>query len=169
MIIKTTREQVFTLYRELFTLSGVSGAKFAYGIARNLKLLEPIVKEITSVYPQPSEEYIKYDTARADLAKKYAKVDDKGNPIIIKVDGHDEYDMADNESFNKEFEALKEQNAEVIKVRGGELEAYKKYRDGEIDVDIHVILKENLPEEIKAEQLLKIYPLLEQEQNEPKD
>lgn len=41
-----------------------------------------------------------------DLIKEFARFDNDGNPMVVKVDGQDAYDVPDRKAFNKEYNAL---------------------------------------------------------------
>jgi len=60
-----------------------------------------------------SEEEKVFEKARINLVTKHSKKDKKGKPVIItsKVEGKDvsNYDLADPEAFQKEFEQLVEE------------------------------------------------------------
>ena len=60
-----------------------------------------------------SEEEKAFEKARINLVTKHSKKDKKGKPVIItsKVEGKDvsNYDLADTEAFQKEFEQLVEE------------------------------------------------------------
>lgn len=42
----------------------------------------------------------------AELIKQFARFDEEGNPIIVKINGQDAYDVPDRASFNKEYNLL---------------------------------------------------------------
>jgi hypothetical protein len=46
------------------------------------------------------------DEEHVELIKQFAKFDDKGEPIIIEIDGVKTYDVPEKEAFNKEYYAL---------------------------------------------------------------
>lgn len=157
---KITREEAVKLYRDLWDVSKLSGIKFAYAIARNIKALEPIIAELKRVYT-PDKEFIEYDETRAKIAKKYAFKNEKGEPKMVKVDGVDEYDISDKDAFDQEYEKLKTENAEVIEKRQSQLENYKHFMNEQIEIDFYLLREEMIPETITGEQLIKLYPILE--------
>lgn len=160
MKIQITREEAMQIYKGLLDVSKVQGAKFAYAVTRNIKMLEPLFKEISNEYA-PDKEYLKYQELRAELAKKHAKVDGNGNPQIITVNGSERYDIADQALFDKEYEEFNQQHKETIDKRNAQLEAHELYMNEIVDLDVYGLKEEHLPEAITAEQLTKLYPLLD--------
>ena len=160
MNIQVTREEAMQIYSGLLGVSKVQGAKFAYAVTRNIKMLEPLFKEISNEYA-PDKEYIQYQELRAELAKKHAKVDGNGKPQVIMVNGNEQYDIADQALFDKEYEELNQQHKDTIDKRNAQLDAHKLYMEVVVDLDVYGLKEEHFPEAITAEQLTKLYPLLD--------
>lgn len=151
------KKEAIVLYKNLFTLKGLSGAKFAYAIARNTDKLQSEMKAIGTA-KEPSEAFKTYNTERENLAKKHAVKDDKGQPVI----SGNEYVVEDNDAFNKEIKALQKQHAKVIEAYEKQLEDYNKLLETESEVELYKIPLSDIPENISVEQMSALYPLIQE-------
>lgn len=106
-------EDVFQIYNTLKSLDDAkfdANIKFKYAIARNKKILQPIVESLQEII-QPSEELKKFEPERVELCRKYADKDEEGSPKFIE----DRFIIIENrEEFNKELEELREKYKEEM-------------------------------------------------------
>jgi len=56
-------------------------ARFSYAVARNKRLLEPVIKSLEEMV-KPSEEHVKFIAERKKILQEFAKKDENGDPIV---------------------------------------------------------------------------------------
>lgn len=172
--------QLQNLHEGLKETSKLQGAKFAYAVAKNKKLIEDEVSALNEGIT-PAERYAEYDTKRVDLAKEHSKKDKKGAPVIktsingLKVSEEQleglsaqerasvvqEYDVKDMKKFEKELELLRVEYKEEIDARAKQLADYAKLMDEDSKIEFHKVKEENIPEDITGEQLERISEIIE--------
>lgn len=156
MKLKLTNRDVIGLYNTLDALN-YKGVKFAYTIARNLNSLKPLMNSMDKALAIPKE-FIEYDKARVDLAKKFADKDPKtGKPV---VDGNN-FVIKDMAAFDKELNALQEKHREVIDARQKQLDEYKALQDEEVEIEVITISQALLPADISTKELTAIFAIVE--------
>ena len=135
--------------KKVYQLLDVKGEKFAYAVLKNKDKIETAFQTYLDILQKykPSEKYNEYDEKRVKLAEKFAKKDEKGEPIII----GERYDVEDKEGFEKEWDVLKEEYKEALKEWDDELEKKNQELDEEIDIDFHIVSK--VPDTISAREL----------------
>lgn len=153
-----TKDQAVQLYRDLHQLDALKGVKFAYGVARNIKLLEPEVKSIEEAMKN-SPEFQAYEDLRVKLAKELANKDDNGVPIIennvFVLDGN-------KEEFDKKLTALQKEHEPAIKARDTQLAELRKLLEEDSSVVLHKVNLSDVPEAISAVQLRTIMEMVEE-------
>jgi hypothetical protein len=117
-----TKEEIVNLYDSLTSCNNLSGKKFSYCLARNLNLLKNNV--------------IKFEEERKLLLESFSEKDETGKPIIK----DNKYNIKDLDSYNKEFNTLKEEKEEV---------------------NLFKISMEEIPENITVSQMSGIFPIIE--------
>ena len=134
------------ILQAIYKCMDIKGEKFAYALLKNKVLVENKLKSIYDIM-KTSEEFNEYDKKRVELAEKYAKKDEDGNP---KNDGK-KYDIDNKEEFEKEVSKLKEENAELIKEQEEKNKLYELEMDKESDVEFHKV--KAIPKDISAREL----------------
>lgn len=159
---KLTNQELVDLSAGLQSVLNLSGAKFAYAIAKNIKIVSPKVQEIEKSL-NPKKEFLEYDKKRADLAESFAEKDEKGNP---KIEG-ERYLIpeARQEEFNTAVEKLKEVNKEVIKAREAQLTAFEESLKEEIEIELHLFPQADLPDNITGRQIEGIMCIIDEVSN----
>lgn len=149
-------KELIGVYKALTGMNYV-GVKFGYFVARNIKIIGDEIDAFQkSIEPSPS--YNEYDTKRVEIAKKYAKKDMIGNPVIV----NNKYEMEDQETSDKEFSILKEENEEVIGARTKQINEYEKLLDEECIAELYKIKQEYLPQDIQTQDIRIIFNLIEE-------
>jgi hypothetical protein len=151
----TTKSDALLLYQALNRLGNMSGVKFAYGVSRNLALLKPEIESLQKAI-EATPEFMKFDEKRVELAKKYAKKDDKGEPIIT----NNNYEMENQVVFDEEFSALKEEYKKEFEARQAQLEEYNEMLQSESDVVLYKIPVSYVPETINVSQMNSIAAII---------
>jgi uncharacterized coiled-coil DUF342 family protein len=144
--MKAKKSDVMKVWNILEAFSqGAHPIKFSYFIAKNKSKLKSEV-DILKTLATPPEKYQEYDAKRANLAKKYADVDDAGKPIIK----GNVYSITENiEEFNKEVDLLKNEYEEHIKAFDEQFGQYQEILKEELEFDGHAIKVEDLPQKIE--------------------
>lgn len=144
------------------SLLKLTGAKFAYAVARNLQIIKPEVEALQKAQ-EPSEEFTKYDTARAELAKKHAEKDEKGEPKT-KIDPatmRSSYVVEDMKALEEEVSKLKEEHKEAIEARETQVKEYNTMLEEEVSVELHKLNINELPSDISAKQMSEIISIIQ--------
>lgn len=158
-MIKLTKNEMISLYRGLHAVGNLSGPRFVYVVARNRDYLQ---KEVDAIQKslEPYENFQEFEEKRVELAKKHAKEDEEGNPVVIGKGNQSKFDIEDQEAFDKELEKLKEEYQEAIDEREKQQEEFNDSMEDEIELLLLELKQEDLPEEITANQLSALIPIL---------
>jgi len=162
-----TKSDNLALYSALIDkrLGSLPGIKFAYAVSRNISLLKPEIEALEKAL-EPSDEYKKYDEKRIELAKKYSKKGEKGekgepltmpNPENPKLF---EYVLEDKEGFQKDFEALKEENKEIIEKRNAQIKEQDDFLKTDSTIELFKVSVSEVPQNITVAQMNSIYPIV---------
>lgn len=144
------------LYQGLLAVNNLTGAKFAYAVARNLSLLKEDVEVLKKAISM-SKEYAEYELKRVELAEKSAVIEN-GKPKIV----NDEYEIKDEESFKVELDKLQETHKQAIDDRKKQLIELEKLLKEEMEVDVHIISQDIVPEAINTKQMAGILPIIKE-------
>ena len=141
--------ELFMLKEKLRKVGKLKGVKFAYAIAKNVKMLEEELAAIKKAI-EPSEEFAKLDDKRIELAKKYADKKN-GNPVI--KDGN--FVMNDNkkERLEKELEKIKKANKKAYDERDKQVKEYNEFLEKESSFKPYMIDLNDVPAEITVEEM----------------
>jgi hypothetical protein len=140
-------------------LQAVSGQddlhrRLTYGIARNIDRVKPIVAALEEASKMDEE----FEKKRADLAQKYAKKDDKGDPIPLP--GNQGLQIGDMVGFNKAIEKLKDETGQRQKEK--EIE---ETLEAEETVDVYMVPYKCVvrsKKQLNSAQVNGILPMLEE-------
>lgn len=150
-------KEIVALHNNLKALKGLKGVKFNYAIARNISKLSTEI-ECLEKSKEQTDLYKEFEKERVELAKSFAKKNEKGVEIIVEKN----YIILDQEAFDKSFEELKEKHKEAVAEREAQLKEYIELLDKESTFIPFKIKVELIPEEITTEQMNAIYPLVEE-------
>ncbi len=158
------RLDLYKLKQALESLGNIEGVTFAYAIVKNLKLLEKEI-EILEEVRKPSEEYLEEFQPQVDeLVKKYSKKDESGNPEQVQVPGQGSVIQVDPDNkieFEKEFAVLEEENRELVDIRMKQLTSFNDLLQQDLEIELVMLTKEDLPKDIKVVELHGISDILE--------
>jgi len=159
--LKTVRmknSEAVTIYNGLPLLGGLKGPKFTYAVARTKSNLTKVIEALTESLESP-EDYKEYEKLRTELCEKHAEKDDT-NSAIIKAG---KYVLQDNEAFDKDLEALKEEHKAAVDAREEQVKGYEELLKEETSFKYYVVKQENLPQEISQAQMDVIIQFVEEE------
>ena len=155
-----SREKAFKLNNLLKALKNIKNTKFAYAITKNTRLIDTeleIMKEIAqSGVPEKLQEF---ESKRIDLIEKYAEKNEDGT--FKTVNGN--YDVQGDNlvAFQTEYDTLTKEYVDTL----AENEANNAKVDGMLKEDIDLTLIkvkfENLPDDLSAEELDALEPIIE--------
>lgn len=150
-------QELLSLYENLHQLN-LKGVKFSFAVSKNIALLKPEIEALQKAVEQ-SEDFKKFEQERIELAKKHAKKDEKGEPVLK----NNNYQLEDEDAFKVEFESLKEKNKEVIEAREAQTKEFNELLEKENDIKFHKISIKDVPEDITTVQMNQIYSLISEE------
>ena len=151
-----TRENAVVLYQNLQSIGDLKGVKFAYAVAKNSNILKREIDALnTAIKPLPGFEA--YDTARVELAKKFAKKDEKGEPVIE----DNQYVLEDKPAFDIGLAELRESFKETLEIRQTQLDEYKKLLAEEVGLTLHKVKLDDVPKEITVDQMTALQEMIE--------
>jgi len=146
-----TKQELFNLFNGLQSVSNLSGAKWAYAVAKNMAKLRSEVEALQKAYVA-SEEFVAYENQRLELAQKYS-VKEKGKPKTIKVGGVEEYIIGDRDRFNQEFKKLQKKHKKAVDERKKQVDDFNEILKEEVEIDLHMIDSDYIPEGITPAQV----------------
>lgn len=159
-----TRGESIDLYRSLNQLGNLQGVKFAYCVAKNINMLK---EEMTALDKSMefSEKYKEFDSARIDLAEKYADKDESGEAKKEKSrNGGEQFVISpvNQKKFEKDFEVLKKAHKASVLERDKQMEDYTKLLMEQSAYVPYKVKLENVPDTINAGQISGIYEIIEE-------
>ena len=144
------KKELFELYHGLKSVEKFSGVKFAYAVAKNLRNIEPLLKEIEKDY-LPSKEFLEFEEERLQIAKTFSNEQDN-NMIWVPKENIEE--------FSKLLEPIIEKYKDVINQKEINDREYQKIIEEEIEISLYKIHIDNLPNDINAEQIQSIMSII---------
>lgn len=149
-------KELLELYEFLHKIN-LKGVKFSYAIAKNISIIKPEVESLQKSIDM-TEEYKEFDAKRIELAKKHAKKDKNGEPLVV-----DKNYVPENEAeLEKKFAVLKEENKELVEARKKQMDEFNELLDKQNDVKLYKISIKDIPEEISSQQMTQIFQLIEE-------
>ena len=130
-----TKQELVNLINGLFAVQEVQGKQFSLTVSKNIQLLKEELKDLEKA-ATPSEEFLK-------LASKV-------NEITKNTE-------VDSEEL---IEKLEEENKELVEARRAQMEAVQLMMEDELEVNIHTISEDIIPEDMTAKQINNIIKIL---------
>lgn len=152
-----TNQDLINLYEGLDKVKDLKGFKFAYAVVRNSNKIKTEITNLEETL-KTTEKFNEFETKRIELNKKYAKKDEKGEPIIEK----DAYILENKEEFEKEYELLKEEYKEEITKREEQNKELVKFLKEETTFELFKVKKEDVPQDITPAQMGGIISIIEE-------
>jgi hypothetical protein len=150
--LKFKRSQAPNYLKGMSQCLNLPGQKFSYALVKNMRKIDTILEGNASYHKNfKVEGEQEYHAKRIELCKQLAEKDEQGNPRIE----NNQYVLPeDRTEFNAEFEKIKEEFKKTVISLEQREEEFKTYLDEEIEIDIHPVKEEFLPETISGEQRL---------------
>lgn len=147
------KKDLFTVLGAINNLGNVKGVKFAYGLAKNKKILNDEIEIIKDAFgkltPEEDKTNQEYESKRITLATKFSKKDADGTPVIE----NNNYKLDDPLKFTKALEKLKSEYDEILTKRLELSNANEELLDEDIELEFYKIKVENLPNELSLNEL----------------
>lgn len=148
--------ELFELYNGLEAVSNIGGARFAYWVAKNKKIIQAELKLIESIN-EPTDWYKQFEQRRVSLCQKMATKDENWEPKIV----WKSYDIEDIEAFNVELEELKKEHKSNLEEMEKKNQKYEELLNQDVTIDFFTIKQEIIPEGITAKLLDPIMAVIE--------
>lgn len=158
--------ELYSLQQGLAAVKNLKGLKFAIMVAKNTKAVSEEIQTINdnqlSSQPEVSKEFIAYDKARAELAEEHADRDDNDKAVVVDNKFVMTYRQVE---FDEAWKVLRDEHSDTIDARNESMKEFQKefqeLMDTESEVTLVTVSEDRLPEEITADQILAILPLIE--------
>jgi len=159
---KFKKKDLLDLFENLRKLSNLKGVKFSYAMAKNAVIVE---REIIAIKEslKPSDEFIKYEGERIELAKKHSEKDEKGKPKIITENDRERFVIKDDKKFQKEFKALKIKHKVILDKRQKQTDEYSEFLETDSEIEFFKVKLSDVPVDISVEQMQGIQLLIKDE------
>ena len=160
-----TKGDNITLFNALSDkkLGQLVGAKFAYAVAKNLAILQPEIDSIKKASEAP-DDFVKYDAKRVKLAEAHAKKGEDGKAVKVRnAQGLEEFILEDTKTFEKAFEALKEEHKAVLEAREAQVKEQNDLLKTESTITLYKIALADVPNTITTEQMKNISEIISEE------
>lgn len=131
--VTSTNRQLLDLFKGLDAVKEIQGAKFAVLVGKNMKAIKTILDPLEAA-AVPSMEFQELSIKMQELIK---------------------------EEDSEAIEALEAENLELIEERKTQLKGIEDMMDNEVDVNLHMIKEDQLPEEITGEQVAPLLQIIE--------
>lgn len=148
-------KDLIRIYEGLNAVKKLAGVKFAYAVAKNLKLLTSEIENLQEGI-KPTREIDLYEEERIEMCKKHAKKEEQGKPVI----NGGEYVIIDISAFNTELETLKEKYKKDLELQKEHLAEYTKMLDEDTSLVLHQVSIDVVPDGITGEQLEAIFEII---------
>jgi len=156
MKIEVSREQVISIFNSLASMQGIKNTKFSYAVLKNLAAFEKETRQIEKD-AAPSKKFLEWDGKRHKLCVTFSQKDKEGKPVI----NNGNFVIANRPIFDKELDKLKFGYVSAIKEHEAKMAQLRDTLSGvKCKVDVHAFLERELPEDLTANQIRAIEPLI---------
>ena len=157
--VSMTKQELLELWQGLPALANLRGFKLGYAVARTKAKLRHEIEALDEAL-KPDKDFQAYEEKRLQLCRKYAQKDAQGNPIIQ----GDQFMFGENRGgFDAEMVPLSEEFAQAIEDRRKQVEDYQDSLRGPIEIEVHQIGLEDVPEDATVAQVAVLIHLIKAE------
>ena len=154
------KKDLFRFRDGLNAVGDYKGIKFAYAVAKTLRLVDSEIADLQKSNTW-SDEYKEFEKQRQELVMKHAKKDDKGNPITFQSGGTVKAHIDDVDACNAAVDELKEKHAEAVKEQEDKDKEFEKFLEEPAEVKVHTVPEDIVPKDISAKHLHGIFEIVE--------
>ncbi|OGW36134.1 MAG: hypothetical protein A2X58_08625 [Nitrospirae bacterium GWC2_56_14] len=152
------KKDLFMLLQGLNDVADFSGAKFAYAIAKNIKLVEDECNLLRGL-TKPNDAFMEYNGKREALAQKYCEKNEDNTPKT----NDNEYVMGVGKlKFKQEHSALLIEYADAIAEYNSKLADFNALLEENADIELFKISSELLPDAITPKHVVAIMAVIEE-------
>jgi hypothetical protein len=152
-------KDLLKFWEGLNSVGHFKGVKFAYAVCRNRAMVKSIIDSLEDSF-KPSEEFVKWDAERLEIARKYARKDEQGN--LIEMPGRN-LDITNMPAFIAEIDLLKEKYQEALDAREKQMAEKESLMSEEVqDFKPYMLPFSQIPEDMTVEHMDKIIWMLEE-------
>ena len=162
--MKFKKKELFDLYNALHSVGNLSGPRFVYVVARNIAYLKDEVNSLQKSL-KSDDAFVEYEKERVELAKKYSLKKD-GQPVKYTENGMERFTIEDQVAFDKALSELKTKHQEAIDNRINQERVFETMLEEDTELFLFELKKEDLPEDITADQLSGIICLVTKDADE---
>lgn len=131
--VTSTNRQLLDLFKGLDSVKDIKGARFAVLVGKNMKEIKTILDPLEAA-AVPSMEFQELSIKMQELIK---------------------------EENSDAIETLEAESQELIDERKKQLQAVEDMMDNDVDIHLHMIREDQLPEEITGEQVAPLLQIIE--------
>ena len=124
--------------------------KLVYTLVKNSKTLEPETTAIREAYETESEGYKTYLDKLREVYNEFGAKDEKGN-VKVTPTGFELADQDDRDTVTAKITKLEEDSKDALEMRNKEMEDYQKLLETDVELDLHKIDFDALPDEVNPE------------------
>jgi hypothetical protein len=130
--------------------------EFSYGIARDIKILEPVVEILKKQQQQPPEKYIEFEKKKMDLVREYSVKDVNGNPDVKIQNGQQLVAVTNQQELTTKITSLADKYKEAIETFDRNEKEYNSFLQEEFieSINLYKINKSDLPKSIDIKMIL---------------
>lgn len=163
--MKITKRKILEINAALDRLGAQKvGVKFAYGLAKNRKLIEAEVAALKEA-SKPTPEFLEFEAKRQKLCERYAVKKENGAPMTVDYGGGSGIYIIEpikQKEFDRELDALKTENEEVIDDQEKRNKQVEEILKDEVDIEFCKMKLDAFPEEMEVAVISLLYPLIEE-------
>lgn len=163
--MKVTKEQLLNVWGVLEAVSKQKApVRFAYGIAKNMRLLKDEVGAIQEAR-MPPEKFQEFERKRIKICRDLADKDDNGQPVVLGI----QFKVTENEAeLNEKIDALREEYKEAIEEFNEREKEVVKLLKEEVEFDVYKVDFSEFPEKMSAEQMEVLLDFVNEDEEQDK-
>ncbi len=164
------RQDVLKLKEGLTAVGSLKGksenrVKFVYAVAKNQSKVDSEIDALKAAI-EPTEKFKEFEEKRIKINEKYCRRDENDKPIEEKSkDGVPVYtfDDAEKKKRDKDVESLFEESKSVLDERQEQVDKYNEMLKEDIDLELHKVKIDFVPDDITAAQMGLIQDMIDEE------
>ncbi len=163
--VRMTKGEVIELGSGLVSLAGLKGTDFNFKLISTQKNLVKAIAGVNKLKLEiDNDPGIKgYESARHELCMDLCVKDENGKPALIEQGENKAFDIPRTDENDGKFKALFDEYSEVIELNDDMKIKYTSMLKEEVEVELHLIKKSILPDDLTGVQLELLSPLLEED------
>ena len=133
--INATKGEFVNLINGLFQVQDLKGKEFSLSVGKNISIIRDSLKDLEEA-GKPSEEFMELANTVNNLANE------------------------NKEDSKEQIESLEKENEELVKSRREQMDSVTKMMEDSIEIELHTLIEECLPEDITAKQINSIIKII---------